>query len=230
MTEAISAGLELESVLATPQYMDGAGGRLLARALPRPPLPVAPGLLAEITDADSPRGLVALVRLPRSGVDELPARRDGVYLYLEAVQDPGNLGALVRSAEGAGAAAVALSPGCAHPNHPRALRASAGSLLRMPLAIGVTPAALDERLAGLAPRWLALAPRGGSEPERELLSGTLVVGVGAEGAGLSPALTARADVRVSIPLDGRLESLNVAVAAALLLFEARRCRRAGGAS
>ena len=99
------------------------------------------------------------------------------------MQDPGNLGALARVAEAAGAAGLALSPGCAHPNHPRALRASAGSLLRLPVAVGAEPDALDAHLASARPRWTALVPRDGEDLYRARLDGTLILAVGAEGPG-----------------------------------------------
>jgi RNA methyltransferase, TrmH family len=224
--EALAAGLPLEEILATPAFLDSAEGRRLARSLPVVPLEVSPDLLEDLTDADSPRGILGAVRLPRSGVESLPVQPDRSYLYLDGLQDPGNLGALARVAEAAGAAGLVLSPGCAHPNHPRALRASAGSLLRLPLAVGAEPGALDERLAPARPRWAALVPRDGETLYRAPLDGTLVLAVGAEGPGLSPALLSRIDLKLTIPMEPQVESLNATVAAALVLFEVRR-RRCG---
>lgn len=232
VAEAAGAGLELEEVLVAPGFLDSstAGGELrrILAALPHPPSEVAPELLDHLTDADSPRGIVAAVRLPRRGEEALPARRDGVYLYLEGIQDPGNLGALARSAEAAGAAGMALAEGTAHPNHPRALRGSAGSLLRLPVAVDAEPDVLDAHLGsdGAAPRWTALAARGGEDLWRADLEGCLVLALGAEGPGLSPALEERCSRKVTIPLAPPVESLNAAVAASLVLFELRR-RRSG---
>ena len=227
--EALAAGIGLESVLASPELLRGAAGRELARRLVEAGAEdlldeVDGELLAAVMDADSPRGIAAVAHLPRTGVAALPRRPDGVYVYADGLQDPGNLGALARSAEAAAAAGLVLSPGCAHPNHPRALRASAGSLLRLPVAVGVEAAALDRHLATLAPRWAALATRGGEELWSAALDGCLVLAVGAEGPGLSAALEARADLRLTIPLAEPVESLNATVAASLVLFEARRRR------
>lgn len=218
---ALAAGIVLEETLATPSFLDSADGRRLARSLP-PPVEVAPEVLADLTDADSPRGLLAVARLPRSGIEALPVVPCRPYLYLDGLQDPGNLGALARVAEAAGAAGLALSPGCAHPNHPRALRASAGSLLRLPVAMAVDPQELDDRLAPARPRWTALVPRGGEDLYQAGLDGTLALALGAEGPGLSPALLARAGLRLTIPMEPAVESLNATVAAALVLFEIRR--------
>lgn len=234
VAEAVAAGLALEEVLAAPGFFDHEGeGRELREvlaALPAPPLEVAPEVLAELADADAPKGLLAVARLPRGGVESLPLPAadgaDAVYLYLEGLQDPGNLGAVARSAEAAGALGLALAPGSAHPNHPRALRGSAGSLLRLPAATKVAPEDLDRRLnrKGERPRWAALVPRGGESVWRADLAGPLVLAVGGEGPGLSEELLERADLRLTIPLAPPVESLNAAVAAALVLFEMRRRR------
>lgn len=222
VAEALAAGIELESVLATPEFRAGPEGRAIEARLPGPPLEVEPGLLAGLTDADSPKGLLAVARLPRSGVDRLPVRDGGIYLFADRLQDPGNLGALARAAEGLGATALALSAGCVHPNHPRALRGAAGSLLRLPVAVEAEPDALSRHLQAVDARWVALAPRGGSDPATADLAGTLVLVLGAEGPGLSPDLERRAELRLSIPLSPAVESLNVVVAAALVLDAARR--------
>ena len=229
--EALAAGLRLDLVLATPDYLASPPGRALVATLPKPPLAVAPELLAEAADADSPRGLLAVARLPRDGVATLPARPGGAYLFVEGLQDPGNLGALARVAEAAGACGMALSPGTAHPNHPRALRASAGSLLRLPVAVAVEADSLGRHLAAGAgaqpPRWAALVPRGGADlyqAAAPALAGTLILALGAEGPGVSPGLLARCELRLTIPLAPPVESLNATVAAALTLFEIRRRR------
>lgn len=242
VAEALAAGLALEEVLVAPGFFDEVGEgkelREVLAALPSLPLEVAPEILAGLADADAPKGLLAVARLPRGGVETLPVPEapaagptGAVYLYLEGLQDPGNLGAVARSAEATGALGLALAPGSAHPNHPRALRGSAGSLLRLPAAVRVAAEELGRHLEpaggkGAPPRWAALVPRGGEVLWHADLSGTLVLALGAEGPGLSPELAERADLRLTIPLAPPVESLNAAVAAALVLFEIRR-RRAG---
>jgi len=225
VAEALAAGLSFDEVLASPEFLASSAGEALRGRLPFPPVEVAGRLLEEITDADSPRGLVAVASLPRFGVGALPRVPEGVYLLLDGLQDPGNLGALARTAEAADAAGLALGPGTVHPNHPRALRASAGSLLRLPVAREVTAEQLGEHLAGLDPLWLALVPHGGRALWEAPLAGTLVLLLGAEGLGLSPAWEKRAGLRLTIPLEPPVESLNATVAAALVLFEIRRRQR-----
>lgn len=207
-------------MLFTPELAASEEGRALARRLPRAPLLVAAEILAECSDADSPQGVLAVAELPRPH-GALPMADDSVALYLDRVQDPGNLGALARVAEATGAAGLLLSPGCAHPNHPRALRASAGSLLRLPVAVGAEVDA-PARRATARPIWIGLDPHQGDELWSAPLDPPLVLAVGGEGPGLSPATRARVERFLRIPLAAPVESLNVAVAVALVLFERRR--------
>lgn len=218
VVEALRLGLALETVLATAEFAASAEGREVLALLPRPPLIAASRLLASLADADSPRGLLAVCRLPRAGLAAVVPRASAIWLFLDRIQDPGNLGALARVAEGLGAEGLLLSDGCADPNHARALRASAGSLLRLPLAVHIDPAAARERFRPIQARWLGLeAHRGALSLGQLEPGGPAVLAVGGEGPGLSAATRAQLDTAVTIPLHGRLESLNVAVAAALAL-------------
>jgi TrmH family RNA methyltransferase len=216
--EALAAGLEPESVLATPDFAASASGRRLLERLRRPPLLVDDARLSELADSDAPRGVLALARLPRPSAADLALGGSSLVLFLDGVQEPGNVGALARVAEAFGATALALAPGCAHPNHPRALRASAGSLLRLPTAVETTIGALDLRLLPHDPLWVALAAHGGEPPGAQGDRRPLVLALGAEGPGLSRAVEQRCAARWTIPLAGGVESLNVAVAAGVALF------------
>lgn len=240
--EALDAGLALDPVLASPEFLAGAEGREIALRLsqrvqgPREPTLASADVLDSLADADSPKGLLAIAHLPRGGAATLPLRPGGLYLYLDGLQDPGNLGAIARVAEATGASGLALAAGSVHPNHPRALRASAGSLLRLPVAVGATAEALGAHLAPLSPTWAALATAGGQDlyaaelppgAEGAKAPGALVLALGAEGPGLSREIeqrVAREGVLLTIPLVAPVESLNVAVAAAVALFEIRRRR------
>lgn len=223
--EALDAGIELDVVLATPEFLDSAQGRRIRSRLPLSPDRIAPELLESIADADSPRGLVAAARKSRGRLEDVPVVRGGVYVYVDGLQDPGNLGALARAAEAAGAVALLLAPGTVDPHHPRAVRGSAGSLLRLPAVPDVEPESLQRCLAKVEPEWLALVAHGGRNLYEHALEGTLILTLGAEGPGLSARLEDRAQHHVTIPLASPVESLNVAVAAAVTLFEIRRRRR-----
>jgi TrmH family RNA methyltransferase len=166
-------------------------------------------LLAEVSTAGHPPRVVAIYRR-----EDLPAPSPRpVVLALWHVSDPGNVGTLIRTADAFGAA-VALSPGCADPTGPKALRASAGSIWRVP----VMPFEPSNNLL-LGQKRVALTTRGGEPLAQVDLSGGVVFLLGAEREGL-PAEVAR-DVDASIPIEGA-ESLNVAVAGAIALYEWRR--------
>ena len=225
LLEALDAGIELDIVLATPEFLDSAEGRRVHSRLPVSPDRIAPELLESIADADSPRGVVAAARKSRGRLEDVPVLRDGVYVYVDGLQDPGNLGALARTAEAAGAVALLLAPGTVDPHHPRAVRGSAGSLLRLPAVPRVEPESLRRHLAKVEPAWLALVAHGGHDLYEHPLDGALILTLGAEGPGISADLEDRAQHRLTIPLASPVESLNAAVAAAVTLFEIRRRRR-----
>jgi TrmH family RNA methyltransferase len=222
---ALGSGWVLETVLATPAFLVSPAGQRLLPRLPVAPEEVTPEALETVADADSPRGLLAVAERPAPGTREVPRVPGGVYVYADRLQDPGNLGALARTAEAAGATALLVAPGGADPYHPRALRASTGSLLRLPVLSGAATITVEALLAPLSPIWVALAPVGGADLYGTAFEGTLLLLVGAEGSGLSPELAARADRVVTIPLQGPVESLNATVAAAVALFELQRQRR-----
>lgn len=221
VTEALAAGIDVHTVVATERFLASEAGRELAARLERPPSVVAETLLDQLTDSDAPRGIAALGRLPRRAVEALPVVAGGIYLFADGIQDPGNLGALARVVEAGAGAGMCLGPGTAHPNHPRALRASAGSLLRLPLATAGHEA-LRRHLEPIGARWLGLLAHGGADLYRAPLAGALVLAVGAEGPGLSPAVAATVDGALTIPLAPPVESLNATVSAAVVLFELRR--------
>ena len=181
------------------------------------PLVLSEGAFRSIADTEAPPGIAAEIAIPR-------LRRDGATVFLEGVQDAGNVGAIVRSAAAFGAGAVILDRACADPWSPKVLRAGMGGHF----ALQITQVdALAPALEGYAGRLLCTVPRGG-EPLREAdLSGRIGWIFGAEGAGVSPASQAAAAERVTIPLTAGTESLNVAAAAAICLYEAASRPAAG---
>jgi TrmH family RNA methyltransferase len=174
---------------------------------------VEPRLLADVSALAHPPRVLAIFRradLPRLDSSAPPS----VGIALWHVVDPGNIGTILRAADGLGPAFVALSPGCADPTGPKALRASAGAVFRVPLG------RFDE---AARPR-VALVTRGGTPlPELERPDRATFV-LGAEREGLPDEITADCDLRATIPLAPGSESLNVAVSAAIALYEWRRSR------
>ena len=177
-----------------------------------------------VAQTEQPQGVAALLRKPRHSYT--PAAGD-LVVVAAGLQDPGNLGTIIRSAEALGAAAVLLAEQTVDPWNGKAMRASAGSVLRLPL-LRWSDALLDG-MRGQGIRLLAAVPRGeGAIPahEADLRTGCALL-IGNEGSGLSAAMLSVADGHVTLPMMGRAESLNAAVAASLLLYEAARQRGMG---
>jgi TrmH family RNA methyltransferase len=214
--DALDAGFELETILVAPKFLGTASGLALAPRLRGGAREVSEKVLDGLCDSDSPRGILAVTRIVRPTLASRKFGPEDVWLYVDGVQDPGNLGALARVAEGLGATGLVLSPGTADANHPRSLRASAGSLLRLPVLADL-PAPEAKRWSGGA-RWIGLDAHGGATPIAEArVQRPFVLAAGAEGRGLGVDTREALDLTVTIPLAGRLESLNVAVATALAL-------------
>jgi TrmH family RNA methyltransferase len=192
------------------------------------PIIVTDQVLAAISPVQHPSGVVAIGRARPTDVGVVfAASRDAgphlpLVLVLAGLQDPGNVGAIVRAAAAFGAAGVVAIEGTANPFSWKALRGAMGGTFRLPVAArGTTPevmaAAHDAQV-----RLVAAVPRGGTPLPRVDFSEPTAIVLGAEGAGVSSAMIAAAQATVTIPMRAPVESLNVAVAAALILYEAAR--------
>ncbi len=171
------------------------------------------GVLADVAPTRTPQGLLAVVDQPRWPA--WPAS-DGIALYLEGIQDPGNLGAIVRAAAGLGAATILLAPECADPWGPAAVRGSAGAVFRIPVERDVSLSSAADRLRRHQGELWATGSEGQPLSAWSPSSPMLLM-LGAEGQGLSPEALAVADGTVSVSLQRDVESLNVAVAAGIVL-------------
>lgn len=231
--EAVRAGLALETILVSES-----GARHLDR-VPIPPSAGAAGpglrilrttdrLFAAVSGTETPQGIAALVRPPEYPFEALLLGGSPLVVVLIAVQDPGNVGTTLRTAEAFGASGAISTRGTAHPLSPKALRASAGSVLRLPFHAGMAaPIALAQlRVAGLT-LCAAIshpAPTSAISPATAELRGPTALLIGGEGSGLPPEIERAADVLLRIPLAPKVESLNAGVAASVLLYEAARQR------
>jgi tRNA G18 (ribose-2'-O)-methylase SpoU len=203
-------------------------GDARATAAPARVTLVSARVLRRLSDLPSTRGAVAIAPPPHRALTSLsallPSKKSlssssssPLFLLLDDVQDPANVGAILRSGEAFGVAAALLTPGCAWPFSPRALRASAGSAFRLPVCAPVTA---DEAVAWARRHGIALAgaeAHGGDAPESLAALRPLALVIGSEGHGISPEIASALDRRVTLPLAGSVESLNAAVAAGVLL-------------
>jgi TrmH family RNA methyltransferase len=225
--EALAAGLEIVEAAVTPDAAGRARGAAVVRALDARGVPVRrldDSVLGALSEAETSQGILALARRP---VFDEEAFFTGTPLLIVAVgvQDPGNLGALLRTAEAAGATGAYLTDGCADPFAWKALRGSMGSAFRLPHLHGPTAADVLARLRRRGVSTVATASDGDLVYDAVPWQGRVAVLVGSEGSGLPDAIVRAADLRVRIPMAGRVESLNVGVAAGVVLYEAARQRR-----
>lgn len=220
---ALDAGAPLESVYVGPGC-DARGLELVEIALDRgiPVTRLAAGVVERVTDTVTPQPLVAVAPRPSRSLDDIPD--DGLVLVLAAVREPGNAGTIVRSAEAGGAAAVIFCQGTADPWSPKVVRATSGALFHVPVVKAGRPEEVLEVLAQQGRRRLGTdASRGRSYGDLDWSPPTALV-LGNEAWGVPPEITSSIDEWVHIPMIGRSESLNVAMAASILVFEAQRRR------
>jgi TrmH family RNA methyltransferase len=224
--EALSAGLALVEAAASPRAEAAGPGARALHALAAAGVPVrrmTAELVASLSEAETSQGLVALARRPRFAIEQV-FRGTPLVLVIDGVQDPGNVGALLRSAEAAGATGALLTTGSADPLSWKALRGSMGSAFRLPHLRALSIEAALDTLDARGVRVLATAADGERRYDEAELRGPVAIVVGREGAGLAAPVMRRAAERLRVPLAAPVESLNAAVAAALVLFEAARQR------
>jgi TrmH family RNA methyltransferase len=230
--EALAAGVTIVEVAVARRASERSGGvaalaELRARGVPVRRLDDR--LLASLSGAETSQGVVALARRPASDEARL-FRGTPLILVTVGIQNPGNMGGLLRTAEAAGATGAFLLEGCADPFSWKALRGSMGSAFRLPLVRGRRAGPVLDRLEERGVRLLATSARGDTRYDDCDLKAPVAFVFGSEGSGLVEEVAARATARLRIPLAPPVDSLNVGVAAGLVLFEAARQRgfSAGG--
>ena len=212
--EALDAGLDVEAIYAdpasAPRYADAAV--------------LADGVLERVSDTVTPQGVLAVVRQPETTLDA--ARQADLVVVCVDVQDPGNAGTVVRSAEAAGVGAVIFCGDSVDVFAPKCVRASAGSLFHVPVVSEGDPVAVLDQLGTWGKRRLGTIAAGGRPYDEIDLTAPTALVLGNEAHGLPAAVDAALDDHLTIPMAGRSESLNVGMAAAVVCFEAARQRRA----
>jgi RNA methyltransferase, TrmH family len=178
---------------------------------------LAPGVLEKIADATTPQPVLAAVRLPVVEIDTIAA--EGLILVLHDVRDPGNAGTLIRSADAAGATAVIFTGHSVDPFNPKTLRATAGSIFHLPVAVGELASTLGSFAARGARSYATVVHGGADHRDLDYSRATLIV-IGNEAEGLDDESVALCDGAISISMAGSSESLNAGVAGSLIAFEA----------
>jgi TrmH family RNA methyltransferase len=217
--EAVATGTELGGALVSPALEEGIRGQALVQSLEQAGVKlerVSDRELAGVADTEQPQGIVALVRLREWSLDDLDLTRKPAVLVLDGVQDPGNVGTLLRTTQGLGGAGVIALPGTVDFGNPKVVRGSMGALFSLP-AMDVSQ---EDLLAWAGGRKLPLliAAAEGEPIGKAALPRPAAIVLGNEGAGVSAGLR-NAGRAVAIPLAPGTESLNVAVAGGILLYE-----------
>ena len=223
----LAAGYELDSVFWCPQLMADGGEAFVARhAAPSASFEVTKEVYKKIAYRGSTEGIVALVRARRLTLEELKLGEQPLIVVLESVEKPGNLGAVLRSADAAQADAVVVCDPLTDLYNPNLIRSSIGAIFTVPCVACTT----DECIAFLKARGIRILTAQLQDShlyyDTDMRQGTAIV-MGTESTGLTDTWRRAADAHIRIPMLGRLDSLNVSVSAAILLFEAvrQRCDR-----
>nr|WP_044201794.1 RNA methyltransferase [Oscillochloris trichoides] len=220
VAHALAVGAELCVVLYNPDSLRAtpAGSALLEHLLTRPGCFAANEVaISAATDTRTPQGVVAAMAWPNL------APQPGLGLILDAIQDPGNLGTLLRSAEAAGVGWVVCAPGCADPFAPKVVRAAMGAHFNLPLRHDLSWEDIGAEVADLPVVYAAAADAAMPYYQADWNQPAALI-IGSEAHGLSAAGMALATQYLAIPMQGRAESLNAAVAGSVMLFEALRQR------
>lgn len=187
---------------------------------------VSDHVFEQMSDTLTPQGVLSIVRQYHYSADDfISGHRAPLLLVLEDLQDPGNVGTIFRTAEGAGVSGIIMTRNTVDIYNPKTIRSTMGSIYRVPFLIAESMEEILHWLRSADIRTCAAHLRGTSDYDQEDYTGGCAFFLGNEGNGLTEELSGQADCLVKIPMEGKLESLNVGIAAALLMYEASRQRR-----
>lgn len=218
---ALNAGVQIKEVFAIEEFMNTKKHQSMLKKITASVFQVTEQILKKITDTETPQGIVAVAGYEPGTLDTLPFKATPLLVVLDAIQDPGNLGTIIRTADAAGADAVILLPGSCDAFMPKVIRATAGSFFNIPF-VHAEP---DTLVDWLRKKKIQLAVTA-ADAEKTVfeadLSGGIAIAFGNEAQGISDQLRKAADLFLNIPILGKAESLNVATSAAICLYEAVR--------
>jgi TrmH family RNA methyltransferase len=224
---AVNGGSRISTVFVTETFMNkkehqgllrrmaGAAGEILV---------VTEQVLGKMSDTETPQGITAVVSYRPLKPTELALQHTALIVVIDSIQDPGNLGTIIRTADAAGADAVVLLPGTCDAFMPKVIRSTSGSIFNVPV-VYAEPDALVEWLREKKIHFAVTEGKAGKDIFSSDLSGPLAIAFGNEAHGVSSKLKHAADSALSIPIFGKAESLNVAASAAICLYEILRQRR-----
>ncbi len=187
---------------------------------------VSDQVFKQMSDTKTPQGIMAVVKMSEYGIEDIVNKEKTPFVVvLENIQDPGNLGTIMRTAEGAGATGIIMSRDTVDIYNPKTIRSTMGSLFRMPFIYVDDICNTADELKKHGITTYAAHLNGAKDYYKEDYTIPSAIFIGNEGNGLTKELTDKADILVKIPMEGRLESLNAAVSTAVILYEGMRQRR-----
>lgn len=226
--EALESGAHVPDVVICPEILERvSGGSDFLAYLGKGDLNVnsiPENIFKEISDTEAPQGVLALINKGLNDADKIDFNPGGIYLLLDGIQDPGNLGTILRTADAAGVNSILLSKGCADAYNPKTLRSTMGSIFRVNFyeKVDLCETALKMKQRGI--RIIASSLEAGSNYADINYNNGIGLVIGSESNGVSPEMIEQADATVRIPMKSGIESLNASVAAGILLYEVLRNR------
>ena len=224
VADAVAAGANIRGLFCTPAFRESDHGKAICVCSGPESTSISDAAAAKLSDTQTPQGVFAVVEFEPRTLDGVPLGIDALVLVADGIADPGNLGSMIRSAASIGACCVVTSGDCCDPLNPKAVRATAGAIFRIPVVANLS---LTDAVGALRARGLcvvAAVARDGAPPWRTDLERPVALLIGSEAEGLPRAALESADACVTIPMHHGAESLNAAAAAAALLHEAARQR------
>lgn len=222
--EALRSGVQLKAVFFSQSARERAG-RLLSQLGRKVDTVILPdSVFSSAVSTATPQGVAALLKLKSHSLDDLLSLADPLLLACVGLQDPGNLGTIIRSAEAFSASGVLLGEKTVSPFNAKVVRSAAGSLLRLPVLKAETANALPKlRAAGI--KLIGTSAQSGTPVSEAGLRGKVAVFIGSEGAGLSREIIQQMDEVITIPHSLKVDSLNAAMATSIVLYEAAQQRK-----
>ncbi|WP_026486169.1 TrmH family RNA methyltransferase [Caldanaerobius polysaccharolyticus] len=188
---------------------------------------VSEKIFKKLSEVESPQGVMAVINMEEHELSDIMSGSNNLLVVLDGLQDPGNIGTIIRAADAMGAGGIVVFKGTGDVYNPKAIRASMGSIFHIPVVFSQDPVVVYQELKRKGMKIAATSLEGDVYPYEIDLMNTAVI-FGNEGNGISRVSEEQSDVLVKIPMDGMAESLNVAMSAAIILYEALRQRKRGG--
>ena len=227
ISRAMESGFPIEECYFTPSMFLGKNEETLLNSLTKKGvqlIKVSESILQKISYRDKPEGLIALSPMQKHKLEDIPIVQNGLYLIVEGIEKPGNLGSILRSADASGVNGLIICDKCTDLYNPNVLRASTAALFYVPIA----ECSSEEAIGWLHTnniKTLAATPHAQQNYDDINMSKSIAIVTGSEQYGLTPIWLENSDIKTRIPMCGKIDSLNVAIATSILLFEASRQRR-----